>query len=150
MKKMLNEGFTLIEVLIAIVVLGLVVVPISSSLVMSFRMNAKTEDLLQAQLAVSSATEVLMAEGIQSDYIGSDVNDNYGIFVVDGENEDLFPDVKIKVNIGKITQEGEGGSVEIDAPYYEVTITHVELDEVFVETQIRKATVTPEGGGITQ
>ena len=50
-----TAGFSLIEVLVAITILGLVVVPIGSSLVLSFRLNARSEQMLQAQLAVSGA-----------------------------------------------------------------------------------------------
>lgn len=79
MKGRRNEGFTLLETLIAIVVLGLVVVPTCSSMLVSFRMNAKTDQLLQDQLAVSSAVETLMAEGIDPDT----------------DYEEEFPDVEI-------------------------------------------------------
>lgn len=65
-----TAGFSLLEVLVAITILGLVVVPIGSSLVLSFRLNARSGDTLQAQLAVSSAVETIMAEGYTklSDY----------------------------------------------------------------------------------
>ena len=62
-KQNSTAGFSLIEVLVAITILGLVVVPIGSSLVLSFRLNARSEQMLQAQLAVSSAVETIMAEG---------------------------------------------------------------------------------------
>ena len=58
-----TAGFSLLEVLVAITILGFVVVPIGSSLVLSFRLNARSEKILQAQLAVSSAVETIMAEG---------------------------------------------------------------------------------------
>lgn len=61
-----NGGFSLIEILVAIVLLGLIVVPITSSLLVSHRINAKTEQLLQAQLAVSSAAEILHNGGGES------------------------------------------------------------------------------------
>ncbi|MBO5253726.1 MAG: prepilin-type N-terminal cleavage/methylation domain-containing protein, partial [Clostridia bacterium] len=98
MKRKHNEGFTLLETLIAIVVLGVVVVPVCSSLVMSFRINAKAEQLMRDQLAVSSAVETLMAEGIVTDYIYVAAPDeNYGWVLKDGADRgDLFPEVKIK------------------------------------------------------
>ena len=65
MKGKRNEGFTLLETLIAIVVLGIVVVPTCSSMILSFRINAKADQLLHDQLAVSSVVETLMAEGSQ-------------------------------------------------------------------------------------
>ena len=68
MKAKHNGGFSLIEVLIAMVILAMIVVPTCTALVMSTKINAKTEALTQAQLAVSSAVETLMAKGIQTDY----------------------------------------------------------------------------------
>ena len=65
MKNKHDEGFSLIEILVAIVILTAFVVPTCSALVMSNEMNNRTDALMQAQLAVSSAVETLMAEGIQ-------------------------------------------------------------------------------------
>ena len=62
--KRKDAGFSLVEVLVSIVILALVVVPLCTGLVMSVRMNAKADALLQAQLAVSSEIEKLMATGI--------------------------------------------------------------------------------------
>lgn len=116
-----NAGFSLIEVLISIVLLGALVVPICTGLVLSFRLNAKTDDLMQAQLAVSSAVETLMAEGI-TEANGED----YG----KTENNDRFPDVIIKT------------SKENDSdPYYVVVVSDNE-GMVTVTTHIRAA-----GGG---
>lgn len=64
MKQKHNEGFSLIETVVAIAILGLIVVPSCSALLMSIRINEKTQRMMQAQLAVSSAVETLMAEGI--------------------------------------------------------------------------------------
>lgn len=122
MKQKHNGGFSLIEVLVAMVLLGALVVPTCSALVMCARLNAKSDDLLQAQLAVSSAVETLMAEGIKVD-------------VTDGTNnyEDRFEGVEVTVS-----QDNE------DTPYYrvEVKCTDSELEEVVITTYIRKA-----GGG---
>lgn len=52
------------EVLTAITILGLIAAPIGASLVLSHRLNARSQQLMQAQLAVSNAVETLMAEGI--------------------------------------------------------------------------------------
>ena len=84
-----NDGFSLIEILVAMVLLGLIVVPITSSLLVSHRINAKTEQLLQAQLAVSSAAEIANAEGIDA----IDTN-NLPVVVdkIDG-NADLYPNL---------------------------------------------------------
>lgn len=63
-----NGGFSLVEVLVAIVLLGATIVPISTALVTSIKINDKTESMLQAQLDVSSAVEHLMAEGITDEF----------------------------------------------------------------------------------
>ena len=135
MKGRRNEGFTLLETLIAIVVLGLVVVPTCSSMLVSFRMNAKTDQLLQDQLAVSSAVETLLSRGIMKE------SDDYGWYDDEGTWKDEFPEVQIVTRISD------------DQLYYnvivttgEVTITDDEVtitdDEVTVTTQIRAV-----GGG---
>lgn len=61
-----TAGFSLIEVLTAITVLGLIIAPVGAGLVLSHRLNARSQELMQAQLAVSGAVETLMAEGIKS------------------------------------------------------------------------------------
>ena len=73
MRNKHNGGFSLIEVLVAIVLLGLIVIPISSSMLVAHRINAKTEALLQAELAVSSAAEIANAKGIN--YVDSSIFD---------------------------------------------------------------------------
>lgn len=93
MKRRNDAGFSLVEVLVAIAILAAVVLPTCSALVLSVRMNEKTEQLMQAQLAVSSAVETLMAEGIPFDTPNTEGNDDYG---VTGEI-DRFPDVTIQV-----------------------------------------------------
>ena len=65
MKPKHNAGFSLIDVLVAITLLGILVVPTCTSLLLSVRANNRAEELLRAQLAVSSTVEILMAEGIQ-------------------------------------------------------------------------------------
>ncbi len=86
MKQKRNAGFSLVEVLAAIVVLAIIVIPVCSSMVLSVRMNAKAEATLRARLAVSSALETMMAEGITG------ASDNYDI-TVEG---DRFPGVTVK------------------------------------------------------
>lgn len=64
MKKAKNGGYSLVEVLVAIALLAIITIPTYTCLVLSVRLNAKTDEMLKAQLAVSSAVETLMAEGI--------------------------------------------------------------------------------------
>ena len=71
MKRKHNEGFTLVEMLVSIVILAAIVIPTCTSLVLSYRLNAKAREMMQAQLAVSSAVETLMAKGITDEYVTS-------------------------------------------------------------------------------
>ena len=98
--------------------------------------TAKTEKMLQAQLAVSSAVEILMAEGIPGD---TGPTEDYGIVKstvqepkADGNGitdvtveTDRFPNVKIKVEPVS------------EKPWFSVTVTSND-GLVEVETSIRK------------
>ena len=158
MKRKNNEGFTLIETLIAIVVLGIVVVPVCSSLVMSFRMNEKADALLQDQLAVSSVVETLMAEGISNSYMNSEEadehynpDDNYGWMKEEdtGKMMDRFPNINVKavrvtLNAASGQVENQGvGSEQIIEPYYDVTVS---AGDVSVITKIRAVTSSGQEG----
>ena len=113
-----NGGFSLIETLVSIVILGAMVVPTCTALVMTVKLNDKTEKMLQAQLAVSSAVETLMAEGVT--VTSHEAQDgNY-------TNDYDFADVDVLVH--------ESGS-DPDV-YYALTIAS-EDGEVSVSTTIR-------------
>lgn len=118
MKKKHNEGFSLVETLVAITILALIVIPTCSGIVMAFRMNAKADELMQAQLAVSSAVETLMAEGIEK---GADPDDY----------KDRFEAVTVT-----LTDKTE---------YFAVTVVSTVDTDVCITTSIRA--VTPAGGG---
>ena len=107
MKPKNNAGFSLIDVLVAVVLLGILVVPTCTSLLFSVRMNNRAEDLLQAQLAVSSAVEILMSEGITP-------GDTYS-----------YPDVEVRVE-----------ETDEDT-FYKVTVTSAEIASVSATTFIR-------------
>lgn len=112
-----NGGFSLLETMVAIVILGAMVVPTCTALVMSIRINDKTEKMLQAQLAVSSAVETLMATGFSS------------------EMTDDFDGVKIEVN----------DTESVTGTYYSITVSDIPAEGealVTVTTTIRAA----EGG----
>lgn len=134
MKNKHNGGFTLVELLVSIVILAAIVLPTCTSLVLSYRMNAKSEALMQAQLAVSSAVETLMAEGISETKAETAVKtENGGVYdfvLADGSigQTDHYPNVTIKIE-----------TVPNATGYYSVTVTD---DDALVEvvTQIRVAT----------
>ena len=102
MKRNRSEaGFSLVETMVAIAILAILVVPICTGLVLSVRLNEKAEQMMQAELAVSSAVETLMAEGITD---ASSTYDGVGA-------SDRFPDVKVVT------------SLDQTAPYYNVVVT---------------------------
>ena len=110
-----NAGYSLIEVVVAMAILALIVIPVSTGMVTAFKMNAKAEKLMHAELAVSSAVESLMSTGIDDPSIE-------------------YPDVD-DVDID-ITEEEEGA-------YYKVTVKSKEVADVTVVTYIR-AVDSPE------
>ena len=121
-----NEGFSLIEIVVAIAILGLIVVPCGSALLMSIRINEKAQQMMQAQLAVSSAVETLMAEGIESASPEYDVEK----VLIDGTEKvvDRFPGVKVET------------SREAAEPYFTVVVQD-NNGLVTVETTIREKEV---------
>ena len=127
MGKKHNGGFSLVETLVSIVLLGALMVPTCTALVMSIRINDKTEQLLKAQLAVSSAVETLMADGITEES--------------NAYEEERFPDVVIVTD-----------KVNDTDPFYSVKVSDKvptgETPLVTVTTTIRAAEIAPEGGGV--
>lgn len=107
MKHRNDAGFSLVEVLVSITILAAVVLPVCSALLMAVRMNERTDELMHAQLAVSSAVETLMAEGIPGD-------------PDDGEYDagNRFPAVKITISATEQKDDGTTAAL----PYYNVTV----------------------------
>lgn len=126
-----TAGFSLVEVLTAITVLGLMLAPIGASLVMSHRLNARSQQLMEDQLAVSNAVETLMAEGIDKDDI-----DGSGLY-----QKDKWKPVEIKAWQGSVDLE-DGSKKPIAA--YQVTVTSGDVE---VETYIRPAPPEASEGG---
>ena len=112
MKHKHNAGYSLVETVVAIAILAIIVTPVSTGMVLAFKMNAKTEQLMQAELAVSSAVETLMAEGI------TEANTDYAAA--------RFDNVTVKTS-----KENE------DDPYYKVEVTSDEAEGLVVTTYIR-------------
>lgn len=132
-----NGGFSLIEVLAAITVMAIVIGPICAGLVVSARLNARCETLLQDQLAVKSAVETLMADGIQAKY-----DEKKGLKIVNGS----FDGLKVTFSPYNLT---EDPNYSEKLPYaYDVTVSSA--DERVVVTTVIRATdapaETPEGG----
>lgn len=74
MKKRNDAGFSLVEVLVTIVILGLITIPMTSGMIVSMKTMDQAEKLMNDQLAVSSTVETLMASGISGE-IETEVND---------------------------------------------------------------------------
>lgn len=114
MKSKFNGGYSLIEILIAMAVLGIVMIPATSALLTAHRMNAKAEAMLQAQLQVSSAVETLMAKGISQEC-----------------NKDRTKCSDVEISAELVT----------DKPYYKVTVTSKEEPSVSIITYIRRGVI---------
>lgn len=121
MKKIGKErtaGFSLLEVVVAIAIIGLISAPICSSLILAGRINAHSQVVMEAHLNVRTAVETLMQDGV------TQPSDNY--------RADEFPKVTIKT-----VKDGEN-------PYYHVTVSDKHTEPlVTVETYVR---AVPEGG----
>lgn len=123
MKKIGKErtaGFSLLEVVVAIAIIGLISAPICSSLILAGRINAHSQAVMEAHLNVRTAVETLMKDGVTAE------SDKY--------RERDFPNVTIKTE--------KAG----DNPYYRVTVSDKPTEPlVTVKTYVRA--VSPEGGG---
>lgn len=118
--KQRTEGFTLVEIIVAIAIMGLVSAPICASLVLAGRINARSQAVMEAQLDVRTAVETLMEEGV------TEASGDY--------RAEEFPGVKIQTE-----QERTGD------PYYKVTVSDDRAEPlVTVDTYIHAA---PGGGG---
>lgn len=122
MKKIGKErtaGFSLLEVVVAIAIIGLISAPICSSLILAGRINAHSQAVMEAHLNVRTAVETLMKDGVTEE------SKNY--------RPDKFRNVKITTK------------KDPDNPYYRVTVKDKPTEPlVTVVTYVRAVT---EGGG---
>lgn len=121
MKKIGKErtaGFSLLEVVVAIAIIGLISAPICSSLILAGRINAHSQAVMEAHLNVRTAVETLMKDGVTKTDTAYRKND--------------FPNVTIE------TEKAD------DKPYYRVTVSDKPTKLVTVKTYVR---AVPKGGG---
>ena len=138
-----TAGFSLIEVVVGIALLGLVTAPVCASLVLSVRLNAHSRALMEARLQASGVVETLLAEGI-------DTKDTDWTVTKTRTEGDQTIDCGWKM---KDTVSPQGVSVKVEEvpgkSYYAVTVTSsVAVDgnyeTVILETSVRAA---PQEGG---
>lgn len=125
-RKRGSAGFSLVEVLTAIAILGIVAAALGGCLVMAHRINARSEQLMQARWDVSRAVETLMAEGIDTTKLSPSTGGAY-------------------VGLTGVTVSAAPDTVS-DPNAYNVTVTSTVAAEVEVTTCIRAAAVSGAGG----
>lgn len=121
MKKIGKErtaGFSLLEVVVAIAIIGLISAPICTSLILAGRINAHSQAVMEAHLNVRTAVETLMKDGV------TEASAAYCA--------EKFPNVTVEM---------EKDSTN---PYYRVTVSDKHTKLVTVKTYVR---AVPEGGG---
>ena len=65
MKKQDNQGFSLIELLVAVVILAVVVVPLLHGFLSSYRVNSKSKSVLRATTLAQNEMETFEKEKIE-------------------------------------------------------------------------------------
>lgn len=65
MRETDNKGFSLIELLIAVCILGIIVIPLLNSFVSSYRMNARSRQTLRATTLAQNEMEIFEKESIE-------------------------------------------------------------------------------------
>ena len=134
MKRKQDAGSTLIEVVVSIALLGALVVPTCTRQLTSLRMNERADELLQAQLAVSSAVETLMAEGI------TEANDAYDKL----SGTDRFENVTVKTETAYKLDSVYNETTEPLKTCFKVTVISDIDSSVSVTTYIRKQVLNDE------
>lgn len=129
-----TAGFSLIEVVVGIALLGLVTAPVCASLILSVRLNSHAQALMSARLQASGVVETLLAEGITTD--------------AEGRLEGFSPKESAweKIEDGvTVVAEKENTS----DPFYKVTVSSSvgvegKQETVVIETRVRA--VSAKGG----
>ncbi len=127
--KMNNRGFTLVEVICAVTILMLVVLPIFTGFLMAAKTNAEISDKLDVNLVLQNELEQIKATGIienvrSGEHLVKASLGNYKIgdsLVPSGNYIKTVQEIKININIEPV-------KVNIDTndsiAYYIITITY--------------------------
>lgn len=111
-----NKGFTLLELLIAVIILGIVIVPMLHSFTSSHRINAKSKQYMRATTLAQDEMEIFEKEKIE------DLKDNakFPLYAVTGPDETDPDDEGIYVfHKDNVSNDNSGSS----ASRFDVTIT---------------------------
>lgn len=144
MKNKHDQGFSLVEILVAIVILAAFVVPTCSALVLTAKMNEKTDDMMKAQLAVSSAVETLMAEGIPEKDDPDGIYDDYGVSSKDVEEVVTDENTETGVTDGDTgtgVTDGDAESGNTDDNGEDAATTVTVITDRFPEVKIKVTSV---------
>ena len=147
-----TAGFSLIEVVVGIAVLGLVSAPVCASLLLSVRMNTHAQMLMSARLQASAVAETLLAEGIDvTETVGEDETLVWGEKQDGGEGQEGYWTRELDGVAVTVAEMREDDNVQ---PCYAVTITgsagaEGKEETVVLETIVRAVEPIPEqeGGG---
>lgn len=142
MKRIVREnqkGYSIVEVLVAITILGIVVLPLLRVFVTSANTNAKSRKLLVATTVAENLMEEMKAEGIASilerekENIALDETTGAYIWTV----KDLFLDGKThhaKVTLDPNTYTGEGTNQYNDAELADIFYMDARQDAAYAES----------------
>ena len=117
-----KKGFTLIEVIVSIAILGLVSVPLCTSLMKSYEFTMGTNTLLEDHLEATSIVEELMAEGISVTANGTSAGIDVNDISINASESISIGEYSISSTEETTTSTGEDGN-EITEEYYSTTIT---------------------------
>ncbi|MBQ5671971.1 MAG: hypothetical protein IIV43_06415, partial [Oscillospiraceae bacterium] len=129
-----NAGSSLVEIVAATAIMGILVGAVCTSLMFGLRLNEKTDAQLKAQLAVSSVVETLMAEGIdpvKGVFTVTPQKDAAGNYPADAPKVDgkhkftengLYDDFPKLNNAGEQVTDENGNAVKIDR-FSDITVT---------------------------
>ena len=126
-----TAGFSLLEVVVGIALLGLVTVPICASLVLSVRLNAHSQSLMHAQLQASGMVETLLASGV-------DASEENGWTKETHDGQEVWVKDEAEANIEILAKE--------KGIYYEVSVTAEAGKEGTKETVTLHTSVRKDGG----